>query len=51
MQMITLCVDNVEVAECKGVEPCRGAVHRVPMVDVAVEDTEEDKPHKSRAQA
>jgi hypothetical protein len=30
---------------------CRGAMRQVAVVDVAVEDAEEDKPHKSRAQA
>jgi hypothetical protein len=53
MQMIALCADNVEVAECKGVARAssrrRGDVRSVAVVEEAIEDVGEDKPHKSRA--
>jgi hypothetical protein len=48
--MIALCADNVEITECTGAEPLLRCRVSVVVVDVAVENAEEDKPHKSRTQ-
>lgn len=48
--MITFCIDNIEVAECKGVEPLSRCRTSIVVVDVVVENAEEAKLHESQAQ-